>query len=1224
MRMNLKTKLDYWCESIIEAGWLAALVVAPMFFNVFSSRVFEPDKISLVRSIALVMLLAWLVKLVNSGQMWRPPARGLISDDAPSDEADGDDTETESAGAGGLSLQALWRIPFFLPMAMLLITYLLSTVFSVAPFVSWWGSYQRLQGTYSYLSYLIIALLTMGHLRSPDQIRRLQHVIILTSLPIAIYGIIQHYRIDPLPWGGDVSIRIAANAGNAIFLAAYLLMAVFFTFERIYSSFAYLLGNGGDDESQSDLPTALVGGAYLFIFMVQLLAIFWTQSRGPFLGLLLGTYLFGLLLFSALRPRGYRVWTLGWIGAGLVAALFLVLLNTTALGNLVGSVNSLRRLSTMLDLESTNAQVRVLIWEGAADMVAPHEPIIYPDGSTDRVNAIRPLIGYGPEAMWVSYNPFYPPELAHYERRNASPDRSHNETWDSLVITGILGFIAYMAVFISVFYWALRWLSLIINRRDTILFGSLLAFFGTAFTIWFYLWDGSWRFLGVAIPAGMMLGLGIYVTIAVFLHPDIRPKAVDVPRQLLIITLIATFAAHFVEIHFGIAIAATRTYFWVETALLLTLGMYWSQPVALQAKTTDVTADAPEVGGSGRSRRKRRRSSAPRSGGSGLSALPATVMSDVLIFLTAVFIYTMNSRGTEGVFNILYNSIFMRPSGSNLRPSPAIFFLLLFTWLVAATVGLATAAIRQRRTPEVGWWLRGYGLHAAVVWGSWLMYGLIQSARLAPGAAGTTLDEQLAHVANHFAVYTWLLVIWVLVAGVAYAWPWLRSQRVQYGSRLLVSGVSAVVLAVITFLIIGNVNIGLVRADIIYKQGQQFDSQRNWVSSIDLYRRALRARTTEDHYMLFLGRALLEQAKQAEPEGTVALGAEVTFEDVLALSPEEVQQMGRFDLLAAAEAILLRAQTVNPLNTDHTANLARLYRSWSDLSTDEAMEQEMLDESIGQYNLAVQLSPNAAHLWNEKANTHLARGEPAEAEAAYQHSLSLDQLYEQTYLLLADFYNRRERYADTIEVLQPGIQAMDESSRARPTPQMYSYLGVAYDREGMTEQAIDANLAILELQPENFSAMRNLAVLYRNDEQLDKAVEWTENALAVTADDNTQQILQLRQFLVELYRSMEQPEQVALQYELMRQMEPNNVTFLRNLYTLYSEEENADKTAEILQALIAVEPGNYQHPLDLAQILLEEGQVSSARQYAEQALALAPEDQKASINELIQSMDAGS
>jgi tetratricopeptide (TPR) repeat protein len=179
-------------------------------------------------------------------------------------------------------------------------------------------------------------------------------------------------------------------------------------------------------------------------------------------------------------------------------------------------------------------------------------------------------------------------------------------------------------------------------------------------------------------------------------------------------------------------------------------------------------------------------------------------------------------------------------------------------------------------------------------------------------------------------------------------------------------------------------------------------------------------------------------------------------------------------------------------------------------------------------------------------------------------------------------------------------------------------------RLGETQKAIDANLSIIELQPENFSAMRNLAVLYRNDEQLEKAVEWTEKALAITAEDNASQIMQLRQFLVELYGAMEQPEQVALQYELMRQAEPNNASILSNLYALYAEQDNIDKAAEILEALIAVEPGNYQYPLDLAQILFAEGEVSSARQYAEQALALAPEDQKASINQLIQSIDAGS
>jgi hypothetical protein len=42
-------------------GWLAAALIAPLFFNGYSSRVFEPDKIAAVRSLVLIMLVAWIV-----------------------------------------------------------------------------------------------------------------------------------------------------------------------------------------------------------------------------------------------------------------------------------------------------------------------------------------------------------------------------------------------------------------------------------------------------------------------------------------------------------------------------------------------------------------------------------------------------------------------------------------------------------------------------------------------------------------------------------------------------------------------------------------------------------------------------------------------------------------------------------------------------------------------------------------------------------------------------------------------------------------------------------------------------------------------------------------------------------------------------------------------------------------------------------------------------------
>ena len=40
-----QSKVGAFCDKLIEAGWLAVVVIVPLFFNVYSSRVFEPDKI---------------------------------------------------------------------------------------------------------------------------------------------------------------------------------------------------------------------------------------------------------------------------------------------------------------------------------------------------------------------------------------------------------------------------------------------------------------------------------------------------------------------------------------------------------------------------------------------------------------------------------------------------------------------------------------------------------------------------------------------------------------------------------------------------------------------------------------------------------------------------------------------------------------------------------------------------------------------------------------------------------------------------------------------------------------------------------------------------------------------------------------------------------------------------------------------------------------------------
>ena len=262
------SKLSVFCDRIIEAGWLVAVIAAPLFFNVYSSRVFEPDKLTLVRSIASVMALAWIIKWIEQRNQPR-------ASDAPS-----------------------LRSALVLPTLILVGVYLLTTLTSITPRVSFFGSYQRLQGTYTTLAYIVVFFMIVQGLRTRQQLDRLILTIILTSLPIALYGLIQRYKLDPLPWGGDVTSRVASNMGNAIFVAAYLIMAFFLTLGKIVESFRAIL-----TEEEAVTADILRAAGYVFIAAVQAICIVFSGSRGPWLGWFAGMFLFALLLALVLRQR---------------------------------------------------------------------------------------------------------------------------------------------------------------------------------------------------------------------------------------------------------------------------------------------------------------------------------------------------------------------------------------------------------------------------------------------------------------------------------------------------------------------------------------------------------------------------------------------------------------------------------------------------------------------------------------------------------------------------------------------------------------------------------------------------------------------------------------------------------------------------------------------------------------------------------------------------------
>lgn len=1044
----MQTRISKFAEGILEATWLAAIVMAPLFFNKYSSRIFEPDKATLIRSLALIALTAWILILIDKARQRKP-----------------------------INLRLFLKQPFVLPVVLLTAAYLIATIFSVTPRISFWGSYVRMQGFYTTISYIILFASIAANLRSKKQIQNLISLAILTSLPISLYGILQHAGRDPIPWGGDVTQRVASHMGNSIFVAAYLIMVVPLTIGRIVQSFKSIL-----DEEQKLFAHVARATIYIFIGVLQVITIYYTGSRGPWLGFMASSFFLFVLLSLHWRKRWL---TFSFIALAAIGAIGLILLNIPN-----GPLQSLRekpelrRLGQLIDMESRTAKVRVLIWQGASEMVLPHEPLKYPDGHKDPFNAIRPIIGYGPETMHMAYNPFYPPELAYVEKRNASPDRSHNETWDALVITGVLGLIGYLAVFSSVFYYSLKWLGFIPTSRKRLLFFILYIGGGVIGALGFILWQGK-EFFGVGLPFGLIIGLTVYFAIMALTSKESEKSTVqDQDRFVLLIVLLSAVIAHFVEITFGIAIVSTRTYFWVYTALILILG------VTLPAidEVTD-SAQAKDTNSQSSTRTRRVKSRRKSRGTSNHAFDWQAVFHGFIVSLLILplnYEFISNLQGKTNGLEILWNS-FTRVEKNTV--SFGVLALIATAWIAANALFTAEHMIKSEK---VLWWKHLLTLAATSIFVSllnalWLSVTLAQLARSAP----TNLEQVIQQTRSFEGLLTqYYIYLFLILIGIALS-LFFRNKEKLVPSNSLTAFVTPLLILGVMWLI-SFTNLRIIHADIAFKMAEPFTNSNQWPVAIELYKRAQSLAPDEDYYYLFLGRAYLEQAK----------------------SIQDLNQ--KTQIFNQAQNDLKHAQNINPLNPDHTANLARLYSWW-------ALQAEGKDEKISRgkiseqyYKSALLLSPKNARLYNELAILYLnILNQPEDAKEYLLKSIEIDPRFDWTHAILGDYYsmsanqseNQEEQYSLLENAAQEYRQAIDNATgktlRSRQGLNYFFVLASTYNRMSEYQMAYDTLKEALQYTSKSndiWQIEENLAQLALRQNNVESAITHLQQALLYAPD----------------------------------------------------------------------------------------------------------------------------
>lgn len=314
---------------------------------------------------------------------------------------------------------------------------LVATVFSINPYKSFFSNAERMEGLFGLLHVLAFFVMTASVFNKKDWMQFFG-VSLVASVGVVIHALGQGFGMFEKHQGE----RVDANFGNSTYLAMYAVFHFFFALYLItrirlkeYVPFGESYGS-------------VLQWALGVLAVLHVVVLWFTNTRGAILGLLGGLFLVALIT-TIFADKG-RAKKIG-IGALVVIILIPILFFAFRGTAFVQEAPVLGRFASISMTERTT-ESRITIWGMAVDA--------WQD---------KPITGWGPGNFTTVFADYYEPRLW---KQEPWFDRPHNVSLQWLVSTGLLGFVAYHALFVV----ALIYIWKLYKRREfTALQGSLFV-----------------------------------------------------------------------------------------------------------------------------------------------------------------------------------------------------------------------------------------------------------------------------------------------------------------------------------------------------------------------------------------------------------------------------------------------------------------------------------------------------------------------------------------------------------------------------------------------------------------------------------------------------------------------------------------------------------------------------------------------------------------------------
>ncbi len=321
----------------------------------------------------------------------------------------------------------------------------IASVFGVNLQKSIFSTQERMNGIFTLIHFFIFFLM-LGIFKDKKDWINLFKISVICSFFVSLSAIYQ--KINPLFLGPMRDPQIYGTLGNAIILSTYLIFNLFLAL------FLYFNDARGNKKW------------WLVVFFVNLMTILLAASLSVYLALFLGGIAFLYLNRKAFARRGKKKFSY-LFGVSALLILFCLSVFFTAQGMIF------QKLIKLFSPQGSLLE-RIEAWKMGIQAFGE-----------------KPFSGYGWENFNLIFDKFYNPKF--FVSLAPGFDRAHNVLVDFLALSGILGLLAYIAIFIFA-YFSLK--NGLLNQKATkIDFGIFLALLISYSTVNFFNFDTFSSFL---------------------------------------------------------------------------------------------------------------------------------------------------------------------------------------------------------------------------------------------------------------------------------------------------------------------------------------------------------------------------------------------------------------------------------------------------------------------------------------------------------------------------------------------------------------------------------------------------------------------------------------------------------------------------------------------------------------------------------------------------------